>query len=61
MSGIAPLPLVYGAWLTALPLTVANAALRSVRVRTENAVPRLATASSRPDHEERTVTTPVAR
>jgi methyltransferase len=34
---IAALPLVHGAWLTAVVFSVANAALLSVRVRTENA------------------------
>ncbi len=33
----AALPLVHGAWLTALGFTVANAALLTVRIRTENA------------------------
>ncbi|MCQ4041660.1 isoprenylcysteine carboxyl methyltransferase family protein [Streptantibioticus rubrisoli] len=41
-EGIA-LPLVYGAWTTALLFTVANAALLSVRLRTENSALRLAT------------------
>jgi methyltransferase len=33
----AALPLVHGAWLTALGFTVANAVLLTVRIRTENA------------------------
>ena len=34
---IAALPLVHGAWLTAVVFSVANAALLTVRIRTENA------------------------
>ncbi|MFJ9908834.1 isoprenylcysteine carboxyl methyltransferase family protein [Streptomyces sp. NPDC101152] len=41
-EGIA-LPLVYGAWTTALLFTVANAALLAVRLRAENSALRLAT------------------
>ncbi|MFJ6530626.1 isoprenylcysteine carboxyl methyltransferase family protein [Streptomyces longwoodensis] len=57
-EGIA-LPLVYGTWTTALLFTVANAALLSVRLRTENAALRQASAVSSPDGQ-RTVTTPLA-
>jgi methyltransferase len=34
------LPLVHGAWITALVFTVANAALLAVRIRVENAALR---------------------
>ena len=40
---IVALPLVHTAWVTALVVTVANAALLTVRIRTENAA--LATAA----------------
>lgn len=36
------LPLVYGAWLTALLFTAANAALLTVRLRVENEALQLA-------------------
>ena len=39
VEGIA-LPLVHGAWITALGFTVANAALLTVRIRVENAALR---------------------
>ena len=39
VEGIA-LPLVHGAWITALVFTVANAALLAVRIRVENAALR---------------------
>ncbi|WP_405885843.1 isoprenylcysteine carboxylmethyltransferase family protein [Streptomyces longwoodensis] len=56
---IIALPLVYGAWTTALLFTVANAALLSVRLRAEDAALRLASAASSSDGQ-RTVTTPLA-
>jgi len=40
----AALPLVHGAWITALVFTVANAALLTVRIRTEEQALRAATA-----------------
>ena len=38
IAEVAALPLVHAAWLTAFTFTVANAAVLSVRIRTENSV-----------------------
>ncbi|MFE3830298.1 isoprenylcysteine carboxyl methyltransferase family protein [Streptomyces sp. NPDC059092] len=46
-EGVA-LPLVHGAWLTALVFTVLNAALLTVRIRCENDALRTAGAGARP-------------
>ncbi|WP_166390174.1 isoprenylcysteine carboxyl methyltransferase family protein [Nocardioides ochotonae] len=44
LEGLA-LPLIHGAWVTAVVFTVANAALLSVRIRVEDRALRMATAS----------------
>ncbi|WP_166139371.1 isoprenylcysteine carboxyl methyltransferase family protein [Nocardioides ochotonae] len=44
LEGLA-LPLIHGAWVTAVVFTVANAALLSIRIRVEDRALRMATAS----------------
>ena len=53
VEGVA-LPLVHGAWITALVFTVANAALLAVRIRVEDrALASLPERPERPEHDDR--------